>query len=253
MLTMSSALDRCLRLYGGRRAIVDAEGTWSWAEHLARVARAAAVLAARGVKPGQRFGILSRNLFRHAELLHAGYWMGAVPVPVNIRLAAPEIAFILADADVKALAVDEPFLPLTAHEQIAPFAKNAFAVSPKPLGGALPDYETLLKAADPHPRFESKEDDDAMLLYTGGTTGRSKGVRLTHREHRLERHRSSRLAIGARQRADILAHRRRCSTRPICSATGWLLQGAAQCYPRRLLTPANLIAAFQQSPRRCGR
>ena len=181
MLTMSSALDRCRRLYGDRRAIVDSEGTWTWTEHLARIARVASVLKAHGVKPGERFGILSRNMFRHCELLHAGYWMGAVPVPVNIRLAAPEIAFILQDADVKALAVDEPFLPLLAHEQIASFAKNAFAVAPKPLGGALPDYESLLKSAEPAPLVESKEDDDAILLYTGGTTGRSKGVRLTHR------------------------------------------------------------------------
>jgi acyl-CoA synthetase (AMP-forming)/AMP-acid ligase II len=119
MLTMSSALDRCRRLYGGRRAIVDAEGSRTWSEHLARVARAAAILQQRGVKPGERFGILSRNLFRHCELVHAGYWMGAVPVPVNIRLAVPEIAFILKDAEVKALAVDEPFLALADHEQIA--------------------------------------------------------------------------------------------------------------------------------------
>jgi long-chain acyl-CoA synthetase len=180
MLTMSAALDRCRRLYGGRKAIVDAEGTWSWAEHLDRVARAARVLQGLGVRTGDRFGILSRNLFRHCELLHAGYWMGAVPVPVNIRLAPPEIAFILGDADVKALAVDDALLPLAGHERIAPYARQAFVFGPKPLGGALPDYETLIAAAAPLPLVESAENDDAILLYTGGTTGRSKGVRLTH-------------------------------------------------------------------------
>ncbi len=181
MLTISSALDRCRRLHGKNRAIVDYEGTWSWRAHLDRVARAAGVLARRGVKQGDRFGILSRNTFRHCELLHAGYWSGAVPVPVNIRLAAPEIAYILEDAGVKAVAVDEPFLPLLDKPELAPWADRAFAVSPRPLGGKFADYETLLQETAPLERRESREDDDAILLYTGGTTGRSKGVRLTHR------------------------------------------------------------------------
>jgi long-chain acyl-CoA synthetase len=181
MLTLSCALDRCRRLHGANRAIVDAEGTWTWAEHLDRVARAAGMLRAMGLVPGDRFGILSRNTFRHCELLHAGYWAGLVPVPVNIRLAPPEIAHILADAGVKALAADEPFLPLLAHDQMKPFAGNAFAVSSRRTDSALPHYEVLLRASEPAPLHESNEEDDAILLYTGGTTGRSKGVRLTHR------------------------------------------------------------------------
>jgi long-chain acyl-CoA synthetase len=181
MLTLSSALDRCRRLHGKNRAIVDAEGTWTWREHLDRVTRAAGALARLGLGQGDRFGILSRNTFRHCELLHAGYWSGIVPVPVNIRLAAPEIAHILGDAGVKALAVDEPFLPLIEKAELKPWAGKAFAVSPRPLGGRLADYESLLAAAAPLELCESREEDDAILLYTGGTTGRSKGVRLTHR------------------------------------------------------------------------
>ncbi len=181
MLTLSLALDRCRRLYGRNRAIVDDEGALTWSQHLDRVARAAGLLRDFGLERGGRFGILSRNTFRHCELLHAGYWSGIVPVPVNIRLAAPEIGYILKDAAVGALAVDEPFLPLVEHEAIRPFAKNGFAVAAKPLGGRLPDYETLLATAGPAALGEADEDDDAILLYTGGTTGRSKGVRLTHR------------------------------------------------------------------------
>jgi len=242
MLTMSSALDRCLRLYGGRRAIVDAEGTWTWTEHLGRVARAAAILAARGVKPGQRFGILSRNTFRHCELVHAGYWMGAVPVPVNIRLAAPEIGFILEDAGVKALAVEEPFLPLVAHERIAPFAKNAFAVAPKPLGGALPDYEALLKAAAPLPRFESAENDDAILLYTGGTTGRSKGVRLTHRNV-VSNGMQCAMEMGFRG-SDTYLHIAPMFHSADLLGTGFTLLGAAHTFLAQF-SPKNVISAFQ--------
>ena len=180
MLTMSSALDRCARLYASRAAIIDAEATFTWVQHLDRVARAAGVLQAMGLRPGDRFGTLSRNTFRHAELLHAGYWSGLVPVPVNIRLAPPEIGYILQDAEVKALAVDEPFLGLLDHPAIRPCAAGALAIAPPAPGRRVPVYENLLDQAQPAPLHHSSEQDDAILLYTGGTTGRSKGVRLTH-------------------------------------------------------------------------
>jgi long-chain acyl-CoA synthetase len=181
MLTLSCALDRCRRLYGRNRAIVDAEGTWTWAEHLERVARAAGMLGRMGLTAGDRFAILSRNTFRHCELLHAGYWAGIVPVPINIRLAPPEIAYILEDAGVKAVFADEPFVALLGHEQIRRFAANAVVVAPQDTGSALPHYEGLLRESAGAPLHASGENDDAILLYTGGTTGRSKGVRLSHR------------------------------------------------------------------------
>jgi len=242
MLTMSSALDRCRRLYGGRRAFVDAEGTLTWAEHLDRVVRAAGILAARGVKAGDRFGILSRNVFRHAELLHAGYWMGAVPVPVNIRLAAPEIAFILRDAEVKTLAVEEPFLQLIEHPEIAPFAKNGFVFSPKPLGGKLADYETLLKSAAPHERVESQEGDDAILLYTGGTTGRSKGVRLTHRNI-VSNGMQCAMEMGFRG-TDTYLHLAPMFHSADLLCTGYTLLGGSHAYLPQF-TPRNVLGAFQ--------
>ena len=180
MLTMASALDRAVRIFGARRAIADAERDFTWSEHIERARRAASVLAARGVAPGERFGILSRNSFRHAELLHAGYLAGFVPVPVNVRLAPPEIGAILADAEVKVLAVDAPFVPLLAHAAIAPFARGAFALGAAAIDG-LAASDSLLAAAAPITPREPDENDDATLLYTGGTTGRSKGVRLSHR------------------------------------------------------------------------
>jgi long-chain acyl-CoA synthetase len=242
MLTMSAALDRCRRLYGGRRAIVDSEGTWTWGEHLQRVARAAGILRSLGVRQGERFGILSRNLFRHCELIHAGYWMGAVPVPVNIRLAPPEIGFILKDADVKALAVDEPFLPLAEHERIAPFARNAFALGTRPLGGRLPDYEALLRSAAPAPLVESNEDNDAILLYTGGTTGRSKGVRLTHRNV-VANGMQCAMEMGFRG-TDTYLHIAPMFHSADLLGTGFTLLGGAHAYLAQF-SPANVLAAIQ--------
>ncbi|MBK6864821.1 MAG: AMP-binding protein [Ideonella sp.] len=242
MFTMSSALDRCHRSYGRKPAIVDYEGTWSWDEHLNRVARAATLLQSLGVKRGERFGILSRNTFRHCELLHAGYWAGMVPVPVNIRLAPPEIAYILKDADVKVLAFDEPFLALADNEDISPFAKKAFAIAPKPLGGRLPDYETLIADCRPAELVESAEDDDAIVLYTGGTTGRSKGVRLTHRNV-VSNGMQCGLAMDFRG-DDIYLHVAPMFHSADLLATGFTLLGGAHAFLPQF-TPTNLLRALQ--------
>ena len=242
MLSMSSALDRCHRCYGRKPAIVDYEGGWCWDEHLDRVARAASLLQSLGVKRGERFGILSRNTFRHCELLHAGYWAGMVPVPVNVRLAPPEIAYILKDAEVKVLVLDEPFLALADHADIAPFAKHAFAIAPKPLGGRLPDYETLIKDCRPAGLVESAEEDDAIVLYTGGTTGRSKGVRLTHRNV-VSNGMQCAAQMGFRH-DDIYLHIAPMFHSADLLATGFTLLGGAHAFLPQF-TPANLLRAVQ--------
>ena len=181
MLTMVSALDRARRLYGERPAIIDREGTFSWRQFTDRVARAASALQQLGVARGDRYGIICRNTFRHAELIHAGYWMGAIPVPVNYRLAPPEIAFILDDAGCTVVAVEDVFTKLLATDDLAPWRDRAMYIAAEPADVEWPQYETLLAAASPAPAHEGDEEDDAIVLYTGGTTGRSKGVRLSHR------------------------------------------------------------------------
>ncbi len=187
MLTMSSALDRCRRYYADRPAVIDREGRWTWAEHLDRVARLAGGLQALGVRRGDAFATLSRNTFRNFELLHAGYWMGAVPAPVNIRLAPPEIAYILDNAGAEVVAVDAPFLGLLEHEALARWRDRAIGVigpgDETDADAVRPehDYESLIAGTNPTGLHEAQEDDTAILFYTGGTTGRSKGVPLSHR------------------------------------------------------------------------
>ena len=120
MLTMVSAMDRARRLFGVRPAVVDDEGTFTWSEFVDRARRAASVLDGLGIDEGDRYAILSRNTFRNAELMHAGYWSGRIPVPVNIRLAGPEIRHILDDSGCKLLVVDEALAELAAADELAP-------------------------------------------------------------------------------------------------------------------------------------
>jgi len=185
MLTLTSMLTRVERVFGHRLGVIDDEGTFTWAEFMDRVRRAASVLQSMGVKRGDRFGIISGPSFRQQELLHAGYWMGAIPVPVNFRLSPPEVAYIFDDAGCSLVAVEAMFAEFLAAEVLQPWADNVLLLAtpadPKDAHPDWPRYEDRLAGADPAPIHDADEDDDALLLYTGGTTGRSKGVRLSHR------------------------------------------------------------------------
>ena len=181
MLTLNYMLDRAVRLHGDRPAIVDPEASFTWTEHADRVARAAGVLASLGVEPGKRFGVVARNSFRQFEILNAGYWLGAIPVPVNTRLAATEIAYIFENSECGLVVVEDYFAGIMEAEELRPWAGNVLGIGSGSGGIDRPEYETLLADAKALPMHWPAEDDDAILLYTGGTTGRSKGVRLSHR------------------------------------------------------------------------
>ena len=181
MLTLTSMLDQTVRLYGRRTAIRDPERDFTWKEFAERVARAAGVLHGLGLSRGERFAIMSRNSFRFSELIYAGYRMGAVPVPINYRLAPPEIRGILDDAECRLLAVDDAFRKFIESEELSSWRERMFWVSASPTETEEPQYEKRLAEAAPSPAAECDENDDAVLMYTGGTTGRGKGVRLTHR------------------------------------------------------------------------
>ena len=172
MLTMTSILDRADRSFGLRTAIADARSNQTWAEHVSRVRRAASVLLSHGLTPGDRFAVIGLNSHLYSEILHAGYWAGLIPVPINHRLAPPEIRQIIDDSGCKLLAHCNAFAKILE----APALAN---VRLQPLN-LESDYERRLTAAHPAQIHDARADDLALLLFTGGTTGRSKGVCLSH-------------------------------------------------------------------------
>ncbi len=154
----------------------------SWTGFGERVASLAGALAGLGIARGDRVGVLALNSDRYLECLFAMPWGGFVVVPINTRLAPPEIAFWLADSECAALLVDEHFAEVAAALAPAlPHLKRCiFLGEGAPPQGML-DYEALVAAAQPAPDAGAGGDDLAALFYTGGTTGRSKGVMLSHR------------------------------------------------------------------------
>ncbi len=179
MLTLPSLLQRTARMYGANAAIREPGHTLDWAHYVERIARAAGMLRALGLVPGERFAVLSRNSARYAELLNAGYWLGAVPVPLNFRLAPAEIALLLEDSECRLLAIEEGFAPLLLQAPLDAWKSRAFCLDTNTVG--LPAYDALRDAAQAAEPHDPDEADNAILLYTGGTTGRGKGVRITHR------------------------------------------------------------------------
>lgn len=221
MLTLASNLNRSARLFGDRVAVVDPQGNFTWAEFTDRARRCATLLGESGLRAGDRFAIISHNNFRQAELMRGGYWAGLVPVPINYRLAPPEIAYILDNAECRLVAVESPFTTLMEVAELAPWAGRMLSIEPR-------QYEQRLERAKAAPMHESAETDDALLVYTGGTTGRAKGVRLTHANIMLN---ALQIAFVARPRADdLFLHAAPMFHSADLLATPWVMAGAAHLY-----------------------
>ena len=146
-----------------------------------RVARLAGALSDLGVRAGDRVAMLSPNSDRYHEHYFATWWLGAVVNPVNSRWSAAEIAFSLEDSGTTVLLVEDTFVSLL--EDIRALYPSLAAVvycgdGPAPVGALR--YEDLITDATPVEDLRVGGDTLAGIFYTGGTTGRPKGVMLTH-------------------------------------------------------------------------
>jgi long-chain acyl-CoA synthetase len=153
----------------------------TWSEFQDRITRLAGAMHAAGFKPGDRIGILSLNSDRYLETLFGVSYGGFVFVPINTRLAPPEIVFWLTDSGCAALFIDDAFAPLLPKvlpetPAVRLLVHLGEAATPADMIG----YESLIAHASPLPDAIGQDQDLAGIFYTGGTTGRSKGVMLSH-------------------------------------------------------------------------
>jgi acyl-CoA synthetase (AMP-forming)/AMP-acid ligase II len=176
-LTVSDFIDRAELVYRDRVGVVDepdqpAEslGELTWGD-VARIARAqAAGLDALGVGHGERVAIASHNSARLLTSFFGVSARGRVLVPINFRLSADEIAYIVEHSGASVLLVD----PELDDALSAVTAKHRFVLGP------ATDEELLRFDVEPEP-WIADEDATGTINYTSGTTARPKGVQLTHR------------------------------------------------------------------------
>jgi acyl-CoA synthetase (AMP-forming)/AMP-acid ligase II len=142
--------------------------------------RLAHVLSDRGVTKGDRVAILQVNCNQYLESYYATAKLGGIFAPLNFRAKADELSYMINNAEAVVLLVGERYLEmLSAMRPQLPSVKHYISIDKKQ--GNMLYYEDLLSSSSPEEIMPEIDDEDVtMLMYTAGTTGRPKGVPLTH-------------------------------------------------------------------------
>src|SRR5919108_4905454 len=136
-------------------------------------ARAAGLLRAKGVQPGDRVGIMLPNVPYFPICYYGALRAGAAIVPLNPLLKDREVGFYVGDSDAKLIFAWHQFAD-AAHAGAEQTAAECVLVEPG-------EFEALLARCEPAPEVVDRSlDDTAVILYTSGTTGKPKGAELTH-------------------------------------------------------------------------
>lgn len=178
---LSQCVNRAVQINPRGIATISGDTSRTYIEFKERIQRFAGGLKKLGLGVGDRIAILSLNSDRYLESFFAVPWAGGIIVPINIRLAAPEILFTLNDSESKFLIVDDAFAQLLPQleGEMKSVKTIIFAGDGEPPSGSV-SFEGLIEESVAVEDAGRGGDDVAGLFYTGGTTGRSKGVMLTH-------------------------------------------------------------------------
>jgi len=220
-LTPLSFLAWAARVYPGKTAVIHGERTFTYAELAARVRRLGSALARRGIGRGDTVAIMAPNVSAMLEAHYGVPLAGAVLNPLNYRLDARTLAFILEHGQAKALITDREFSS-TIAEALALLGRRILVIDvddPLYEGGRLvgeTEYEAFLAEGDPEWAGVGPADEwqAICLLYTSGTTGDPKGVVYHHRGAYLNALGNA-LTFGLSSRAVYLW------TLPMFHCSGW--------------------------------
>jgi acyl-CoA synthetase (AMP-forming)/AMP-acid ligase II len=195
--TTPAALDRAAGDYADRLAIADGDNRLTFAQLRDQVRDFAAALVANGIEPGARVALWSPNTYHWVVAALGVHWAGGVVVPINTRYTGAEAADIVERVHAAALVVVGEFLGVDRYAQLrgtAPELRIPLVIR-IPFGGndvpvdGVQDWNDFLAHATDATRTDADAraaavdaDDVSDILFTSGTTGRSKGVLSAHRQ-----------------------------------------------------------------------
>ena len=180
--TIGSLAD-IIRVHGAGRSshpcLIEGDVSYTWGEMYERAQRVANGLKAAGVGPHDRVVFLEKNSIEHFELAFGAALLNAVSVDVNWRLAAPEVEYIVNDAEAKVLVVGQEFVSI-----MEAIADKLTTVTTILVIGGHPKYadwnEWLLSQKIGDPGAQQSLEDVSFQLYSSGTTGTPKGIIHSH-------------------------------------------------------------------------
>jgi len=180
MTTMFTSIAQIVRHWGrctgAATAVVSPFRSWTYAELDEESNRVAQGLLSLGIKSGDRVGCLTRNSAECLILLFAAAKIGAVCTPLNWRLAPSELEFVIGHSEAKLLVVDSAFLPTIESLDLS--RVETLIIAEPGFDGSLAAWAAGFDPVDPE--YPSCSDETVLQLYSSGTTGRPKGVEITH-------------------------------------------------------------------------
>ena len=170
--TVGEVCERAVRLFGRREAAIGSGHRLTYRQLCARATALGNGLRGRGLAAGARVAYLGDNSVSCLEAYLGIPAAGLVLLPVNPRLSPPEVRYVLEDSGCAALLFDD------RHEDLVEEASGGLSPLRIRTGGS--EYEHLVEAGPAGVRHTARPGETAYLYYTSGTTGRRKGVMLSH-------------------------------------------------------------------------
>lgn len=181
MIYLTQSIHRNAQIRGNEIATICGNREHTWSELKDRVARLAGAFQQLGVQARDRVAILALNSDRYFEYYFAVPWANACVVPLNIRWAVPENAYAIQDSQSEFILVDDAFAKMIPALQAQGVVfKSVIFCGDGPTPAGMLNYEELIQNHEPIEDSRPSNDDLSGIYYTGGTTGFSKGVMLSH-------------------------------------------------------------------------
>jgi acyl-CoA synthetase (AMP-forming)/AMP-acid ligase II len=236
------------RLFPDKIGARDLDRAMTFPLWYARACRLGNAFAGLGLGKGDRICVLAYNCVEWLEIYAAATLAGVVAVPVNFRLTAPEIRYIVENCEARALIVqDELCETIDGVRRDLPVAKENFVVIGRTPRAGYRAYEELIAAArDTRPAVDVRGEDAWTLMYTSGTTGKPKGAIRNHRGGAM-------LSLVTDVELTLSRHDTALLVMPLCHANSLYFFGAfhycggtCAVYNRKSIDPEHLVRTLAE-------